>query len=200
MSPKRPRRSRGVNLRGRSKKDERHLRLTHFMLGSIAWKSLLPVPRALFVELAQRWNGFNNGSIGLGVREAGEALHVKPHTAGLAFAVLSERGFLVLTKDSSFGQKKLAREWRVTCFPTGPWDAPTSPPTHDYMRWRPASEKQKPVPFGDTLSAVSGHTATENEAKNPHTVPLRGTKADSIVPLRGTHLCTRGKGGRDAVE
>ena len=55
--------------------------LPHFLLKSEAWESLKPVPRALFIEVAQRWNGFNNGRIGLGIREAGQAIHVKHTTA-----------------------------------------------------------------------------------------------------------------------
>src|SRR5690242_10676361 len=61
---------------------DRFLSLHHYLLKSAAWKSLRPVERALYIEVAQRWNGFNNGQIGLGVREAGEALHVKHTTVG----------------------------------------------------------------------------------------------------------------------
>jgi len=130
------------------------------MLTSQAWRSLDPVARVLFVELAQRYTGFNNGHIGLGLREAARALKVKPHTVGKAFSALQDHGFVVMTQDSGFDHKRLAREWRLTIFPTGDWQAPTAPPTHDYVHWRPASEKQKPVPFGDTHSAVWGHTSS----------------------------------------
>jgi len=120
--------------------------LPHFLLKSEAWKSLTPVPRALFVEVAQRWNGFNNGRIGLGIREAGQAIHVKHTTACSAFRVLQERGFLVLTRDSSFDQKRLAREWRVTAFPLGDYRQPTAPPTREFARWRLPSENQNAGP------------------------------------------------------
>jgi hypothetical protein len=116
--------------------------LTHFLLGSTAWKSLKAIQRALFVEVAQRWNGYNNGRIGLGVRDAAEAVHARVNTVCHAFDVLQERGFLELMQDASFRQKKLVREWRVTCFPIGPWDAPTSRATHDYQRWTGAAYGQ----------------------------------------------------------
>ena len=154
------------------------------MLNSEAWKSLNPVQRALFIEIVQRYNGFNNGSIGLGVVDAGRALHIKAQTAGAAFHVLMERGFIVLTKDSSFDQKKLVREFRVTCLSLGTWDAPTAPPTHDYMRWRPPGQKQKPVPFGDNDSAVWGQDPLGNEPETAPTVCPNGTEAapHSAVP------------------
>lgn len=145
---------RRVDPTGRSTKPGRFLQLTHFMLGTAAWRNLDPIARALFVEVAQRWTGFNNGQIGLGVRDAGAALHIKPQTAGKAFAVLVDRGFLVLVTESTFAQKRLTREWRVTCLPVGDCRAPSSPPTHDYARWQspelpPAApvQKQKLVPF-----------------------------------------------------
>jgi len=94
MSRKRRVRGRGVDATGRNIGTDRHLRLPHFLLQSQAWVSLQPNERALFVEVAQRYNGQNNGQIGLGVREAGKALQIRPQTAGLAFDVLLERGFL----------------------------------------------------------------------------------------------------------
>ena len=59
--------------KGRTGKTERHVRLTHFLLGTPAWKSLDPVARALLVEVMQRYTGFNNGTVGLGVRQAAAA-------------------------------------------------------------------------------------------------------------------------------
>jgi hypothetical protein len=90
----------------------------------------------LFIEVAQRYNGHNNGEIGLGVREAGARLHIRPQTAGLAFSMLIERGFLKVARDSAFNVKsRLSREWTVTMFPRGDDRA-----TFDFMRWRPAPE------------------------------------------------------------
>ncbi len=142
----RPRRRR-VNQKGRTVGVDRFLMLPHFLLTSEAWKSLTPAQRALFVEVAQRWNGFNNGRIGLGIREAGQAIHVKHTTAATAFRVLQERGFLVLMRDSSFDQKRLAREWRVTAFPSGDYQQPTAPPSLEFSRWRTPPDNQNAGPF-----------------------------------------------------
>lgn len=166
--------SRRVEKNGRSRGAERHLRLTHFLLHSAAWKSLGPIERALFIETAQRYDGFNNGRIGFGVRDAAAAIHAAPNTVTRAFDVLVERGFLALTKNSSFGQKHLVREWRVTCFSVGPWDAPTARATHDYQRWQPM-KNQKPVANGVMHS------------RNPCTpVANDGTIDPSIVSNGGT--------------
>jgi hypothetical protein len=172
---------RRLDAKGRSTKPGRFLQLTHFMLESAAWKSLDAVERALCVEVAQRWTGFNNGHIGLGVRQAGKALHVKPQTVGRAFATLQERGFLALQRDSTFDQKRLAREWRVTFFPMGDCRAPSSPPSNDFMRWRPPPGEQNPEPFGGTPSAVSEHDDGTNRAARPIQCPQTALKPRVIA-------------------
>ena len=61
--------------------------------------------------------------------------------------MLQDRGFLVLTRDSSFDQKRLAREWRVTAFPMGDYRKPTAPATKEFSRWKPPSGNQNAGPF-----------------------------------------------------
>ena len=53
---------------------ERFVALRHWMLKSPAWRSLSPVERSLYVELAARYNGQNNGRIHYSVRDAAGAL------------------------------------------------------------------------------------------------------------------------------
>jgi hypothetical protein len=179
---------RRVDAKGRSLGTERHLRLTHFMLTSAAWQSLRPLARALFVELGQRYTGFNNGNIGLGLREAALALHVKPQTVGEAFKDLQDKGFVVMTRNSGFDHKRLTREWRITTLPMGDWQAPTSPPTNDYVRWKSPIEKQKPVPFGDTHSAVWGHRSASVGRISQIQCPQTALQH----PFRGTHSAEKG--------
>lgn len=188
VSPRKPNKGRRADPKtGRTTGGEPFVRLLRFMLKSPAWQSLNCVERALMIEVMQRWSGFNNGTIDFGVVDAGRALHVKPHTAGKAFHVLVEKGFLIKARDSSFSQKKLTREWQVTCLPMGDVRAPTSPPSHAYMHWRappteaerPRVKKQKPLPFGDKHSAVSGMHVAELVQCNAPTVAPNGTMAES---------------------
>lgn len=166
-----PRRSGRINSKGRNVTPGRYMQLSHFLLSSPAWRSLGPVPRALYIEVVQRWTGFNNGSIGLGVRQAAEAMHVKRQTITDGFRVLIDRGFLACSRESTFDQKRLTREWLVTALPIGDCRAPTQPPTNDFMRWRSAESKeptsadgkQKPGPFRGSHRAVSGHDGGAGE-------------------------------------
>lgn len=109
------------------------VQLFHWMLNCPAWHDLKPVDRALYVEVRKRYNGFNNGQIGLGCREAGEALNVSPSTASRAFQRLIEHGFIEVAKASTFNQKKLAQEWLLTDTRS---DTDGKPPSRAFMRWR----------------------------------------------------------------
>jgi hypothetical protein len=42
--------------------------LPKYLLQSLAWRTLKPVPRAAFVELVDIYNGVNNGWLGMSVR------------------------------------------------------------------------------------------------------------------------------------
>jgi hypothetical protein len=116
---------------------ERYVALRHWMLQSAAWRSLPATARAIYVEIAQRYNGNNNGRISYSVREGAEALHISKDTANRALKILEERGFTVCTKRGAFSHKasRDASEWRLT-----EHDADLPHPQHatkNFMRWQP---------------------------------------------------------------
>jgi hypothetical protein len=155
-------RGRGVDATGRTIKRDRFLQLPHFLLTSEAWKNLNPIERTLFIEVAQRYNGHNNGEIGLGVRAAGEALHVRPQTVGNAFHVLIEAGFLRVGRDSAFNVKsRLAREWIVTLFPNGDRLA-----TRDFMHWRPSLAESRKQMRTEPLTVANGDTVSNKRTSD----------------------------------
>ena len=69
MSTRKRRGGRRHDATGRST-NERFVWLKHWLLNSPAWKSMKPIPRALYVALRKRFNGTNNGQISISVREA----------------------------------------------------------------------------------------------------------------------------------
>jgi hypothetical protein len=62
--------------KSRRGKTERFLGLRHWLLDSPAWLSLPCIARALYVQIAKRYNGANNGRISYSVREAYEELKI----------------------------------------------------------------------------------------------------------------------------
>jgi hypothetical protein len=99
-----------------------------------AWQSLGVVSRALYVELASRYHGANNGEIIFSVRQAAHALHVSKDTAARGFEDLQARGFIAVRRKGGFNlkeQKGQATEWRLTEFGYGS-DALG---TKEFARW-----------------------------------------------------------------
>ncbi len=104
----------GHNNTGRSK-TERFVALPHYMLRSPAWLSLSPVARSIYVELASRYNGSNNGRLVLSAREAAERVGCSKNTAARAVAELIEKGFIDLCSRGHFDRKTPhAAECRLT--------------------------------------------------------------------------------------
>ncbi len=139
----------------------RYVRLAEYMLASPAWRRLDPVARSLYVEIARRYRGpnSNNGKIPFSVREAAIALRVSPATANRAFRLLTETGFVRVSKRSGFNLKgRVSTEWLLTEFPDDTLPNVT-PPTKDFMRWQPSepgTEKEINSLAGDTHSLTTG--------------------------------------------
>ena len=96
---------------------------------------------AIYLLIAQRYNGQNNGRIGLSVRDAARLAHVAPGTAQKALKSLQEHGFIKCRKKGAFSLKQRhATEWELTC-----WALKFGrPATHDYKQWMPP-QKQNTV-------------------------------------------------------
>jgi hypothetical protein len=90
--------------------------------------------RALYLEMAKRYNGSNNGRISYSVREGAAALHVSKGSVKNWLDVLQERGFIVCTRRGAFSLKvtRDASEWRLTEYNC---DTPAQHATKDFMRW-----------------------------------------------------------------
>ncbi len=124
--------------RGRSKTKEQYVRLTYAMIASPAFQSLPALAVALYVHVAGRYAGDNNGNISFSVREAAKVLGTGKATAGRMFDELVAKGFLKVTQESNFTYKqKQARRWELTQWPLRHGVAPSN----DWRFWKPAEQK-----------------------------------------------------------
>jgi hypothetical protein len=152
-------------------KRERYVSLRYWLLNSPAWRSLTGNARALYVEIARRYNGSNNGRISYSTREAGQSLHISPCTAGRLLRILQDRGFIVCTKRGAFSLKttKEASEWLLT---EHDCDHPPAHATKDFMRWQ--------LPEGidiDTLNRQPSH-----HRKSKTRIPPRHRTDTPVTP------------------
>lgn len=122
------------NPKGRSKFGPPFIQLYWFMLDSEAWSCLTANARAVYLEVARRYNGQNNGFLALSVRDAAERCRINKDTATRALDELQRLGFLECAVAGGFSRKvRHASEWRLTvarCDRTGARE------TKAFMRWR----------------------------------------------------------------
>ncbi|GAA4714864.1 hypothetical protein GCM10023325_08610 [Sphingomonas lutea] len=107
--------------------------------------SLNPFERAVLGEILRRFNGYNNGSIGISYEQIGDRLKgqnkSRPNNARIAAAIvrLIDRGLVGDPEPESWMQRR-AREYRLTFITSG-----KAPPfkcaTNEYLRWEPSHGK-----------------------------------------------------------
>jgi hypothetical protein len=106
---------------------------------SEAYHSLSVYARCALIELLDRYNGINNGMIGLGCRELAEALNCSRDTAAKALRELDDSG-LARPLTSGAWRGKRATEWRLTflrCDKTGEFPVSNWTP-HSQSVWKDA--------------------------------------------------------------
>ncbi|MGZ4958712.1 MAG: hypothetical protein ACXV7J_05630 [Methylomonas sp.] len=108
------------------------LAVSRAMRESDAYESMPSTAKVLMDLLHLQWR--NDRPVAYGVREAAEKIGCTPNTAGKAFKILHERGFIVCVNESFFNSKSgsKAREWRLTWMPFE-----CRNPTHDWEKWQP---------------------------------------------------------------
>ena len=105
----------------RSKKGKPHtsfVKIDRYVFKTAAWKSLTPADKAIYLIILFRYNGSNNGNIGLSIRDASKGANVAKETARKSFKHLEDKGFIKKRFEGSFSQKqRLASEWELTHVP-----------------------------------------------------------------------------------
>ena len=99
-------------------KVDRYFQLHHYMMKTEAWLALSAAARAVYLQIGFRYNGSNNGTLRLSVRDAASECNIAINTASRAFKELIDLGFIEGTREGSFDDKsRIASEWRLTAFP-----------------------------------------------------------------------------------
>ena len=156
-----------LSKRSQRTKSPPFIMLPKWVTHTVAWRHLDPPAVALYLVLRERFNGHNNGTIGLGCREAAALTNVGPDTANRAFRKLTDVGFIEATTKGGFSQNgRRATEWLLTELPD---DRTGHKATKAFASWAP--ENSKASPTSRTLSP-SHRTLTE---KSTTVTPLRPT-------------------------
>ena len=85
------------------------VQIPKFMQNSLGYKCLVlkcAGALAIYIDLAMRYNGVNNGEISYAVRDGKENLGINPNTVGKYLKALEYYGFIITTQKGSFDLKK----------------------------------------------------------------------------------------------
>ncbi|WLS07181.1 GntR family transcriptional regulator [Shinella sumterensis] len=173
--------------RGKSK----FIMIEGYVKRSAAWRALSVTARAVYLELKWRYDGSNNGRIGLGERELATELHIGKDTARRALQELVETGFAAKAKPSGFNVKhRAATEWRLTEYSC---DVTGELPTKAFMR----RNCEKITGASQVRTGASQVRKTsEIEEKIPHrrtSGPVKPDFEDPQAHLRSTYRSTIGR-------
>ena len=131
------------------------MRIRHDMLRSAAYRSLKPAERAVYVEVLNRYNGYNNGEISLSCREAAKLCNISDGTASRAFRKLREHGFIKIGRAAGFNMKdRTATRWILTHEAIDGKIAPSN----EWRDWKGEAKNQNTVSLETLID--SGETPT----------------------------------------
>jgi len=88
-----------------------------YIVKSDAFKVLSGNALKLFLDIAYRYNKWNNGEISYSVREAQDRFGWSPNTVCKYFKELQDLGFLKCSRKGRFDQKRHASLWEITHWP-----------------------------------------------------------------------------------
>ncbi len=138
----------------RGKNSGRFLKLDYWILRTPAWESLTAQQVRVLLLLLERYNGSNNGRIGLSIREASKFGNIAQGTSKSAFDKLVKLGFIKRRRIGSFNQKqRLATEYELTFLPYGKKSA-----TKEFASWKP---KEKTVAKGERQGIILGEMTND---------------------------------------
>ena len=159
------------NLNGR-KSHESFVQIPKYMKESSGYKHLvLNCTGALtvYIDLADRYNGINNGEISYSVREGKESLGLTPNTVGKYLKALERYGLIITTRKGSFDLKKRhASTYELTMFDViGKHKAKKS-----FMSYKPTPEEQKLLKKKTTVIPNKYQKAVSNISTHRYQRPI----------------------------
>jgi len=131
--------------------------LPYPMLDSAAWISLTPHARSVFIALLRQHNGHNNGDLSYTKNTAKRhGLPTSGTTIRKALDELWEKGFIVQTRQGSFGSTQTCNLWAVTTRPIDDLPANSIKATSCASDlWRQWTEERPSPNYVDNFPAVA---------------------------------------------
>jgi DNA-binding transcriptional regulator YhcF (GntR family) len=162
----------------------RFVQLFHWMLDLPVWRSLSPRAVVAYLELARRYNGSNNGTLHLSVRELARAWNWSKASAARAIEELVDKGFIEITRNGGFNlkdRKRQATEYRLTVLFC---DLTRQSASKTFTKWKPTDETIKNISRSQnrTTNVSPMRRSLQNIEENASSVsPMRRSRRFSGV-------------------
>ena len=163
---------------GRSEEGQ-YVNMPYALITSLAWRSLSGAAVKVWFELSARYNGGNNGTLHLSMKEASEALGMGKATVHRAFKELEGKGFIALVAQGHWYSRR-AHEWRLTTKSTQTAKGKVTA-TNDWRSWHPKKTKR----------------GSKMEPSHPSVVPFqnpKGRHSSKSEPVRANSRPALGSG------
>ncbi len=167
-----------ANKTGRSANGPPFVQLFHYMLKGDAWLSLTPQDRAVYVALAAKFNGNNNGYLALSVRVAADQCNINKDTAAACLRRLQERGFIERTQEGKRTAGAFAAEWRLC---THRCDRTGKAPSRAFQKYQLSADERVRKEGRSDARTKRQATRAEEKARSEmrgQGVPYEGPEAD----------------------
>ena len=121
-------------------KTQPFVQIKHYEYKCAAFNALSGDEFKIYFEMRTRYNGRNNGEIVYSNRQAGECIDKTHPVGGKALRRLAQLGFIKVTKNYGYSQKRLAREYEITAISLTPATKANRLPdgSKDFLRWTQA--------------------------------------------------------------
>lgn len=187
--------------KGRTRDEDRFTNIPNHVLRHEAVRTLPPAAFKVMIYMASRCFGAkDNGHVIYGVRsgclvkdlDTGKwfeaEIGLKRSATWAALTELQRRGLIVCTKDSTFDQKKLTREYRLTWIRT-----PDCEPTAEYRNYR-KGENLKASPPRRTVDAPIVRQSGQSQRANALNRAAQSATPDygDLHSPPGRTLCNQG--------
>jgi len=172
MSPKKWRNSRS-----------RFVKLPHHLLRSYAWHSLTPLQRAAYIEIAQLYDGKNNGRLAMSARMLASLIPCGRNSASRCLRCLEDTGFIDNLKFGKYtrrDEERLASEYRLTEFRC---DATGEPPSR---RYNPKHHWDRSIPKPKRKALTAAERARRYRKRRNERHAKRHPYEDGTVTSMGT--------------
>lgn len=174
--------------RYRRRSGPRFTQLHHELLRSHAWHALKPHERCGYIEVAQLYDGTNNGRLAMSARRLAGLIPCNKDTAGKVLRNLEDAGFIEVVKVGHYTKKReerMASEYRLThfrCDATHELPSKRYNPQHRWQPSEPAHKRAAPVTDAERQRRCRNRKRHECHDERP-TNPDGSVRPDRTVPV-----------------